>query len=308
MALLYGPMLKILEAKQSKSEMFYSGMHICHPSLPSLWIKIVSSFYLLAQWSVSWVAAACMMLSPAYNIQLGGRAHFLGLGNWLMHLQSIQMLGQRKLPSTCSTMKTHSVFSVILQWEGKYSTSFFYFASITNLQCRKTMRPLPSLFWKLSFTPDSSQYTINASSKRCSNRQGENCSRALGAGATPPQNADFHITDILTYCSRAAGVLHVTLALLPRHTQTRRPKDLDPAPTTHFASHFSPLVSLKWRLPRFFPNLSLPIFCQGLEVRAYGLPHQKWITCWPDASGASTVTTNMPDVHTWRSSTTALLI
>lgn len=149
-------------------------MHIYCPSSSTLWIKMISSFCLLAEWSGSWVAAACMILSPAQNIQLWGHTYFFWLSSWLMHLLHIQKFGQSKLSSTCNTVETYSAsrcdFAVRKKaWYFKYSTSFFYFASKRNLQCRKTMRPLPSLFWKLPFTPDSSQYTINTSSKYCSN-------------------------------------------------------------------------------------------------------------------------------------------
>lgn len=209
-----------------------------------------------------------------------------------MNLPSVQIPGQSKLTSTYNTTEAFSTSSMVLLWERKYAILNtlppFYFASKRNLQCRKTMRLLPSLFWKLSLIPHSSQYTINTSSKYCSNRKGENCFSELGAGTTPTQNEDF-----LTYCknvgyNRAAGVLHVTSALSPRHMQTGRPKDLYPDSTTHFYFRFfSTCPSANDCTPSFSPTFLF------LVVKVYGLPHCKPATCWPTTHRVNTATTYM---------------
>lgn len=125
----------------------------------------------------------------------------------------------------------------------------------------------------------------------------KSCFRKLGARASPIQNADFCITAFSFTAkevgsSRAEGVLHVTLALSPRHIPTRRPKDIDPDSTTHFCSSLS-----LWNdpSPTSSPTFLFPLFFQSLAVRAYGLPYCKWITCWPAAFGANIPTTNMPE-------------
>lgn len=171
----------------------------------------------------------------------------------------------------------------------KYFTSFFYSASKRNLQCRKTMRRLQSLFWKPSFTPHSSQYTINISSKYCSNRKGENRFSELGAGTMPTQNEDF-----LVYCKKSGLQQSCRSPSCYTSLITQTCADQKTKRSRSWLNH-SLFLQLFLHLPLW--NDCTPTFSPTflfLVVRIYGLPHCKRATCRPDASRANTAITYTP--------------
>lgn len=99
--------------------------------------------------------------------------------------------------------------SMILLWERKLSIlstlppSFFTLPVKGICTARKTLRPLPSLFGKLSFTPGSSQCTITLQLQKVLKWVGWKLLQAeRWRSNTTTQNADFCITDTPIYSQK----------------------------------------------------------------------------------------------------------